>query len=293
MRRTIESVYRYHDYRVLLLDDFTIRSTENTRYSLRSYARDLRLSPGYVSDILRGKKHLNLDNYGDVFARIGINQAEELEYLRNLIQLKTAASALSQQEAIQYFRDHYESLGMKDHSERDLLLKSSKHLLIYSIISRISESKRVHEAARSFGISDGVMSAVLIELKENGYISEQGDDLFVTTKDISISASERILACGADLAKHLFSLIAEKGGIEFPQRSTQTLVMGFDEETFAQALDVYKHFLHQIYRISKNTKSIDRIAVYSDLLYSVQTPQDVQMSPLKTVENSLESGPEL
>ena len=266
MKKCISSIFQYNDYRVLLLDDFTKRSTLNNRYSLRAYARDLELSPGYLSSVLRGGKNLNLMNYKRVFSKIGFNEQKEFEYAEKLIIYKTTNNLLLRNEALSYIHQHYESLGMEEGSERDGFVNSAKHLIIYMTIRRISDHKTVRKIANSFGISKEYFNAIIKELISLCYIKKEKNKLFVIDKNIVITTSPKILSCATELSELLFANMKEHGGIKFPLKSTHSLIMGFDEDSFNQAIEVYKQFLHQIYRISQNTKSIDRITIFTDIL---------------------------
>lgn len=266
MKKLISSIFQYNDYRVLLLDDFTKRSTLNHRYSLRAYARDLELSPGHLSSVLKGRKNFNLMNYKNVFSKIGFIEGKEFDYAEKLVIYKITDNQILREEALAYISKNYESLRMKDHSERDGIINSAKHLIIYMTISRLSDYKTVGKVAHSFGISAKCFKLITDELICLCYIKKEGSKLFVVDKNVAITASPKILSCAAELSELLFANMKENGGINFPLKSTHSLIMGFDDDSFRQAIEVYKQFLHQIYRISQNTKSINKITIFTDIL---------------------------
>ncbi|MBK7962745.1 MAG: TIGR02147 family protein [Bdellovibrionales bacterium] len=266
MKKLISSIFQYNDYRVLLLDDFTKRSTLNKRYSLRAYARDLELSSGHLSSVLKGRKSLNLTNYKSIFSKIGFIEEKEFDYAEKLVIYKITDNQILREEALDYINKHYESLRMKDHSERDGIINSAKHLIIYMTISRISDCRTVEKVADSFGISTKCFKAITDELICLGYIKKEGKNFFAVDKNVAITASPKILGCAAELSELLFANMKENGGINFPLKSTHSLIMGFDDDSFHQAIEVYKQFLHQIYRISQNTKSINKITIFTDIL---------------------------
>lgn len=69
MIKKIHNPFDYVDYRLLLSDDFLARTSGNHGYSLRAYARDVDLSPSFVSDILRGRRELSPQKSEDVFEK--------------------------------------------------------------------------------------------------------------------------------------------------------------------------------------------------------------------------------
>ena len=274
MRRYIQTVFEYTDYNLILLDDFTARTTHNGRYSLRAYARDLGLSPGYVSAVLRGKKNLNLGNWREVFLKIGVSQEAELKFIEKLLIYKISTDPLTQEESLKYIKDHYDSLKLEDKSDRDYFMDSPPLLIVYMILTQTFNPNLAKRLARAFGIMEDQFEALVSDLEVRNYIKRTDAALVVVDKNLAITSSQKILMSAARLSAYLFEVMKSSGGISFPQRSTHTLVLGFDQESFEQAIEVYKHFLHQSYRLSKNTKSIDRIAIFSDLLFCT-SPENI------------------
>lgn len=69
----------------LLSEELRRRLQDNPRYSLRSFARSLKMSPGSLSEILRGRRDLPLRSVNNVAKAIGLNSAEA-QYLLHLVQ---------------------------------------------------------------------------------------------------------------------------------------------------------------------------------------------------------------
>ena len=58
------------DYRELLKEHLEDRKSEQPKYSTRSFAKDLGVSPAYISLILNGQRKLAEDRAGDIAARL-------------------------------------------------------------------------------------------------------------------------------------------------------------------------------------------------------------------------------
>jgi len=67
-------------YREALQHAFDQRMRLNPRYSLRAFARDLELSPGFVSQVLSGKRGLNLKSAAEVFKKLGVSATQQRLY---------------------------------------------------------------------------------------------------------------------------------------------------------------------------------------------------------------------
>lgn len=65
------------DYRDLLKREIERRCSKNARYSLRAFARDLRLSPSHLSGILGGRYGLSRRSAMEIADRIGLSRGEK------------------------------------------------------------------------------------------------------------------------------------------------------------------------------------------------------------------------
>lgn len=72
------------DYRRVLKDTLARRCKSNPRYSLRAFSRDLNVSSGTLSDIIKGKKGLSRSAGAAVARRLGYKRAE-VEHFCDLI----------------------------------------------------------------------------------------------------------------------------------------------------------------------------------------------------------------
>jgi uncharacterized protein (TIGR02147 family) len=66
------------DYVKKLKEQFEVRTSKNSSYSLRAFARDLEIIPSRLSDIMNYKKGLSEDSAKKIAAKLGLN-ASELE----------------------------------------------------------------------------------------------------------------------------------------------------------------------------------------------------------------------
>lgn len=69
-------IFNYESLQAFLADELQRRVKTNARYSLRSFARTLRLSPGALSEILRGRRDVSLKAIPYIAQSIGLNAAE-------------------------------------------------------------------------------------------------------------------------------------------------------------------------------------------------------------------------
>jgi hypothetical protein len=77
------------DYIKILQTEFINRKLVNPHYSLRTFAKDLRLKPNHLSYVLRRKKGLSKHNARTVAASLGYKEKER-EIFRNLVRAQSA-----------------------------------------------------------------------------------------------------------------------------------------------------------------------------------------------------------
>lgn len=75
-----------------LAEELQRRIKVNPRYSQRAFARQMGMSPGEMSEVLRGKRNLSLKSAFRVIESLGLNQ-EESKHLLELVQLEKSQSA--------------------------------------------------------------------------------------------------------------------------------------------------------------------------------------------------------
>ncbi|MCM2279642.1 MAG: TIGR02147 family protein [Oligoflexia bacterium] len=89
-------LWETRDYRELLKKELAERCKANSLYSVRAFARDLKFSPGHLSEILAGKKGLSRRAAQSVARHLGYS-GEEVEFFCDLVDSLHARGALSRQ----------------------------------------------------------------------------------------------------------------------------------------------------------------------------------------------------
>lgn len=75
----------------ILKSELTARQKVNSSYSLRAFARDVNLSPGYLSDLMKGKKKVSVDTAMKISKSLGWSWRDTQLFLQ-MSQLSTAKS---------------------------------------------------------------------------------------------------------------------------------------------------------------------------------------------------------
>lgn len=96
------------DYRLILQRELMDRCESNPRYSLRAFARDLKLSPSRLSEVLNKKQGLSRQAAEQITKTLGYGE-DEAEYFCDLVSLKHARSVKEREKAkLRVFKAEYE-----------------------------------------------------------------------------------------------------------------------------------------------------------------------------------------
>ncbi len=89
--QSVQQELQSSDYKTILKEELAARCRQNPRYSLRAFARDLKLAPSRLSEILSGKQGLSRDAAIRVAQLLGYG-AGEIERFSDLVESLHARS---------------------------------------------------------------------------------------------------------------------------------------------------------------------------------------------------------
>lgn len=124
------NVLDYQNYQDYLSYELEKRIQQNHNYSLRAFSRDLNLSPGELSEVLRGKRKLSVKSAQKISSSLGFSDVEEKHLLllvngfyNNEAKIALAHKSLSDQRKylldLEYFKAiegwyHFAILNLSD-----------------------------------------------------------------------------------------------------------------------------------------------------------------------------------
>ncbi len=167
------------DYRNLLLEEFARRSQANSRYSLRAYARDLRLSPSRLSEIFAGKNGLSTQNAASVAKLIHLND-EEVSWFCDLVAAKHARSEAARSQAARRVRLRLDG-PVETLLKRDAFryIADWYFLALVELIGTADFRSDPEWIAKRLGISTLVARDAVLTLKRLGIVAEKENILRV------------------------------------------------------------------------------------------------------------------
>lgn len=180
------SVYNYLDYRALVRDQAQAWRKKRSGLTLQRLAEYARIQPPYLTNVLKGRAHLNSDQLYLITKALGF-QSDETAYALKLLEWERCSLA-----------DRKRELEEQIHEIRRNMLKTEKQLrakkvdiqsenfmrfylnpdlqLVYTFLGVKRFAQNIDLIAQSLGIEKGRVESLIKELKELGFItlSEQG-----------------------------------------------------------------------------------------------------------------------
>ncbi|HMN67332.1 MAG TPA: TIGR02147 family protein [Bdellovibrionales bacterium] len=159
----------------MLEREFDMRRAQNGAYSLRAFARDLKLAPSLVSEILSGKKGLSKERAEYLIACLGLNEREQKLFVLSS-QASHARGERDRRAASEELRDMvHKSRSLQTISEQDLALANNWfHLAIMELIELESCRHQPSWMAGRLGLPEDLVVNAIQRLIGIGWI-EQAD----------------------------------------------------------------------------------------------------------------------
>lgn len=270
MKKMIHEVYRYFDYRVLLNDDFFERVAINHSYSLRSHAQKLQLSPGFLSQVMRGLKQLSANRVPKIFSTLGF-EPNEIEYIKNLVKMKMAKSEADRFQARNFVMQIYPNRAFPVDKSKNLIGLNLDYFLVYGFIRGIESIDKVQLLANKIGIGEDKFNQIVSHFISEGYIKENNGKLQVIDRDMTIDADDERLKMLGEMSHAIMKLVRDKGGIKVPERVCHGFVIPMNQKSFELIHETHKQFIKNLLHISKQVENADRFMLLTDFLYVIES----------------------
>ena len=158
------NIFQMQDYRKYLAAILQKRCLKNRSYSLRAFARDLEMAPGFLSLVLNHKKSLSLDKARAIVSRLELKEHEK-DYFVALVNKERSgedALVLSLRQ-----RHAFEHLHGDDLMPKNISLKEFALLQQIALLGRVCETA---ESASVLGLDLQTLSRNCRHLNQLGWL---------------------------------------------------------------------------------------------------------------------------
>ncbi len=245
------------DYRTIIKNEFDYRKSNNNSYSLRSFARDLGMSPSRLSEVLARKGGLSLKKGTEIAKLLGLN-AEEIKYFQSLVLLEQA-HAYNDTEKLKNSIDSFQaSQNFKMLSNEVFRVVSDWYYFAILTVMELNDYDGSCEwIAKRLGLDlslvqsaiETMMKLNLVVEHENRFTSTNED--ICTTTDISNRALRISHKQTLDQAKKSIDEVSVE------RRDISSMTMAIDKNKIPEAKKRIKEFRRELARFlesgEKNT----------------------------------------
>lgn len=163
------------DYRQILSKKFEERKRTNQRYSLRSFARDLAISPSRLSDVLAGKGHLSVERAIEIARILNLNPIMKADFI-DTAEARGRGAKVIKKAADDRTSARKTATKLRTLSEDELSIMSDwRNLAIWTFMTLPSFDGRRQTIAAHFKMNIIEVDDVLRRLQRLEMISINGD----------------------------------------------------------------------------------------------------------------------
>lgn len=239
----------------LLRQEYCRRRGRNASYSVRSFARDLKLNPGTLCAYMNGKRPLSQTKLIEISDRLSWSP-EQIHILLDGNSSETTQKVLSEQ-------DHYQ------------IIAEWQHYAIFSLMECDEFKSDINWIADRLGISSMQVEVSLKRLERAGLIvmDESGikkaeDFSLRTTEDVVSNALRRSHEEALEIARtKLFELSVN-------ERDFSSITFAGSKEHILELKKVIREFRNQMAKTTRKFKK-DQVFQMSIQLFPLSTPESV------------------
>lgn len=230
-------------FQSMLKDEFSERKSRNSKYSLRAFARDLDLTSGFLTSLLKEKKALSFEKAIHVTQRLGWSE-EKRSRFQNLVRWQKAKNLELKRQIESEMRQLETDPVRFSKLERDTfrIIADWYHYAILELSdlkqSIVADPKWV--SAR-LNITESQATQAILRLKRVGLLVLKGKALVKSNKNYSfgdIPEAALRLHHTQFLNKASVALKTQ----DFPQRDFSSVTLSFDRADLEKAKEKIKKF---------------------------------------------------
>lgn len=244
-------------YREILKNEFEQRNLKNSRYSLRSFARDLGLSPSRLSEVLNGRYGLSRKASEDIANRLSFSKSEK-ERFCDLVDLSHARSKTKKELARIRLK---KSVLMYKTMELDAfkIISDWHHLAILELTYLDDFKNDSTSMGRVLGISPATVETAIERLKKVGLLKERSGKL-IATEDFSAIGDDKPSSAVRNFHKQIIeralSALFEQN---FEERDFSSVVMAISKCKLPRAKELIRKFKRDFSELVTDTTSKDSV----------------------------------
>ena len=238
-----------YKFRELLRQELIRRTNKNAKYSLRSFAKALGVSPAGLSMIMNGKKPVTVSFITKVSSALRLAPRDIVKYQSNLLHEKLATDSDSKS---------YQIIDLDILS----IIAEWYHYAILNLIRVKGFKSQSHWIARRLGVTAPEVQSALERLIKVGMLSIDKNKNLVDTsnKFTSHVPQNRTSEAARENQRQLFKLAKEAiDTAKFEDRSHTGVTLAFDKKDLEKAKKMIAEFRREFHETFDKSKEADAV----------------------------------
>lgn len=249
-------------YLDVLKSVFENRKKRSLSYSLRAYARDLKISPSNLSEIFNSKKNISDKMAQNIALRLDLRGIEKDLFLTSVLACRTKKTVLKENFELK-LKKLLKTAKTKVVQSKELeQVNSWIHFAIMELMTFQDFDHSVTWLAQKLGMGEPQIAQHLETLKTLHWISEKNSE-FTVNFDYSESSNDVPSSAIRKYHQSVLKKAAQEIEIQdVDEREFQSVVMGFDKAKAPQAKQAIRAFLDQFCVQFAHEEGTDKNKVY-------------------------------
>lgn len=253
-------ILNYNNFSDFLKDEFSQRLSRNASYSLRSFSRDLQISPSNMSELMQGKKGMSFKKLAVIAKKLGL-KSEETEYLALLakkqgqkIVKKNNSLEKNVAELINKYKANYSIISI----DTLKVISEWQHFALLELI-HFEPSYDVSHLAKRLGVSSRFCNDIIKRLVKLDLLEIKDNQLFDTNKNLSIGSqipSDRIKFFHEVILSKAIAALKE---CAVNEREVSSSIFSFSKDSIEEArkdLVTFRRSFSEKYNQNQNQNSV-------------------------------------
>lgn len=254
----------------MLRSKFAERVASNRSYSLRSFARDLQLDPGFLSYLMSGKRKLSLSRAFEVSRRLKLGSDESQMFLA-VVQAENKPGSELAEHAISVLATLQKPKGIYQKLSLDIfaLISEWYHYAILELSLQDRVRLSPQSIAKRLGITTSEAKLALDRLLKLGLLQERNGRLCKSDRHISPSgqiASTAIRKRHSQILEKAMQALRER---PIEEREFQSITMSIDPSLLPEAKRRIQSFAWELCELLES-KGHKEIYEFSMQLFSLE-----------------------
>lgn len=252
-------IFENTNYRNILKLELEKRLSKNPSYSLRAFARDLKLDASRLSAILKGKHGLSRDKALFIAGNLGLS-INEKEHFADLVDTEHARSKTKKM--IAKTKIEQRKLNPKTSLTLDAfqIISDWYHYAILELIATKNFKPDVKWVAKTLGLQVILVEAAIERLKRLELLEIKDDGTWIDTGGFVVSPD----GIPSESIRKFHSQVLEKAQLAIQTQKVETrdfsnMILAFDKSKIGEAKKVIKEFRRKFSELTGNIENKDSL----------------------------------